>query len=180
MEGISHYRRSLTTDASKKTTGRVGAAFVDTDRKFVGIFSLPPHTSILSGELQAILQAVKYAANTGTDDRWLIVSDSLSSLKAIKNRLNETQEVREILEIITKATQRGSAFRLAWVPSRSGITVNEQADLCADTARRLGRRIVERLPPSAFFPLIKETSRSDWQNQWNMGEKGRRLFSISP
>jgi len=77
-----------------------------------GLVCVAGDTSILSGELQAILQAVKYAANTGTDDRWLIVSDSLSSLKAIKNRLNETQEVREILEIITKATQRGSAFRL--------------------------------------------------------------------
>ena len=86
----------LATDASKLPTGRVGAAFVDPQRAFSGIFKLPNAASVFVAELTAILQALKYTETLPTR-KWLIISDSKSSLQAIKASRADVAEVQESL-----------------------------------------------------------------------------------
>jgi len=85
-------------------------------------------------------------------------------LRAIESS-KDIPDIQEILTRITRAVQRGVSFRLAWVPSHLGKGVNEHADFMAEVAGRHGRTVRENLPPSAFFPLLKETGGAEWQRR---------------
>ncbi|KAG5865194.1 hypothetical protein JTB14_032079 [Gonioctena quinquepunctata] len=76
------------TDASK-SEDKVGAAFVfqeETKR-----YPLPTSTSVYSGEIFAILQAVKYITSHGIQKATLI-TDSLSSVETLEQRHQKLDE----------------------------------------------------------------------------------------
>jgi len=131
----------------------VGAAFVDTNRDFAGLFKLHQEASIYIAELTAILKALGY-----TDLLRLphihILTDSKSatlSLKCPSDKRKDPKEIHQITKTIEKLRERGITVRISWIPSHKGIAPNERADQMANLARQIGRNMIQPLPPSAFF-----------------------------
>ena len=102
------------TDGSKTVSG-VGCAFVcglDTRS-----FSLPAHSSVFTSELVAIHKALCFA-EVSSDESYLILSDSLSSLLALKSFYPRCPLLQDILVRITSLNEAGKSLRFCWVPSR--------------------------------------------------------------
>jgi len=76
--------QEIYTDASKNDEG-VGIALVKNNLQTS--FKLPSTCSIYTAEAVAILLAIKYI-NKNENDKYIILSDSLSSIISIKNKFN--------------------------------------------------------------------------------------------
>ncbi|KAG5889299.1 hypothetical protein JTB14_031946 [Gonioctena quinquepunctata] len=109
------------TDASK-SEDKVGAAFVfqeETKR-----YPLPTSTSVYSGEIFAILQAVKYITSHGIQKATLI-TDSLSSVETLEQVYCSNPNAMAIKEKIYHHTNNpNNEIKLVWVPSHIGIPGN--------------------------------------------------------
>lgn len=90
---------------------------------------LPPFTTVFSAEIIAIYEAISILKkNRG---RYIICSDSLSSLNAIKNISNQSFYANEIRNLLIRLFPK---FLLIWIPSHVNINGNEFADFAAKKA----------------------------------------------
>jgi len=67
-------------------------------------------------------------------NKFIIFSDSLSSLITIQNRLWDNFLILETLEKIHYLTVNGKTVVFVWLPSHVGIKGNSNADMAAKTA----------------------------------------------
>lgn len=100
---------------------------------------LPPYTTVFSSEIIAIYLAIRLLQNKR--GRYIICSDSLSSLKSIKNISNSSFYPDLIRNLLIRLYPK---FTLLWIPSHINITGNELAD---QTAKK-----------SFQFPLVYTTN----------------------
>ena len=63
--------------------------------------------------------------------KFIIFSDSLSSLMAIHNRRLETGYVQKFISDYSQLANSGKTIALCWIPSHVGIRGNERADVAA-------------------------------------------------
>ena len=170
------------TDGSKSADA-VGAASV-TGKDFSKVFKarLPNCSSIFSAEMKALCLALRMVYQA-RGEKFLILSDSLSSLIAIQERKLDHPFLIEFSEWFTMLLSDGKNVELAWIPSHVGIKGNEAADTAAKAA------LTEVLPDNQktkFSDLkagaasyIKQASQAEWEKE---GEKDppNKLFQIQP
>ncbi len=150
-ELVSAYQgyKKIFTDGSKQGSA-VSAAAV-TNRKIL-VKRLPNHSSIFSAEATAVLLALEIIEQS-PGRQFLILSDSLSCLKALENRKLLSPVILEILEFVNQLVSSGYNITFIWVPSHIGIAGNTAADASAKAALCLSPSVLT-VPYSDFKPLI--------------------------
>lgn len=89
------------------------------------MFKLPHETSIFSAESLGIQNAISHAM-TLVPEEILIISDSLSALLALKNPYPKNEIILYIQEKLSNSRKK---IEFLWVPSHTGISGNELAEL---------------------------------------------------
>ena len=166
------------TDGSKSADA-VGAASV-TGHNYNKVFKarLPTCSSIFSAEVKALLLALKMVYQSKRT-KFLILSDSLSSLMAIKEKKLDHPFLIDFFEHYTQLCQEGKDIKLMWVPSHVNIKGNEEADAAAKEA------LAEELPAdlkTKFSDLkagVLSYIKGKWQAEW-ANEKDNKLQRIQP
>ena len=128
-----------------------------------------------TAELKALLEAFEYIS-TSENEKFIIFTDSLSSLQALQGNLRNPM-LLQLLEKYQSLKDR-KTIRLCWIPSHIGIPGNEAADRAAKTA--LGLPITEmEIHYSDFKPLIKYYIDQLWQVRWRQQTRNK-LYTIRP
>lgn len=152
------------TDASKTEYG-VGAAVV-----FPGSsvkYRLPSTCSVFTGELFAISQCLRQALQN-PPKKYLICSDSLSSLFAIKQLYPSDPMVSEIHHQLSMFPESAKHLTFVYVPSHVGIDGNELADNAAKEASQLPEdSCLEVYTHMDAKSSVKKLLRNVWNNQWS-------------
>ncbi|KAL4112023.1 hypothetical protein QTP88_015872 [Uroleucon formosanum] len=162
---IEHLKdfQEIYTDASKNDEG-VGIALVKNNLHTS--FKLPPTCSIYTAEAVAILMAIKFV-NKNENEKYIILSDSLSSLISIKNKINPSDIAIQIQNRLEEAKRKNNIIILIWIPGHIGIDGNEKADRQAKLATRSND--AQHINISQYTDVrkqIKQNTISLWQNIW--------------
>ena len=173
MSDFTDYEK-IYTDGSKFADA-VGAASV-TGPGYKKVFKarLPSCSSIFSAEVKALQLALKMVYQSKRK-KFLILSDSLSSLMAIQEKKLDHPYLVDFFEQYTMLCQEGKIIKLAWVPSHVQIKGNDAADTAAKDA------CAEELPANLktkFSDLkagVLSYVKGKWQDEWEK-EKDNKLF----
>ena len=112
------------------------------------------------------------------NERFLILSDSLSCLQSIQNRKLNHPIILEIITFIHRLIVDGKQLVFMWLPSHAGLAGNVSADAAAKAALNLAESQTP-VPYSDFYPLVHNYIFSKWQRLWN-AETSNKLHSIEP
>ncbi|KAL0881953.1 hypothetical protein ABMA27_001708 [Loxostege sticticalis] len=127
---------TIFTDGSKSKAG-IGAAYYDSIRKYGKCFKVDGTICIMSVELVAILEALKYILNNLVDTKVVIFTDSKSAIQHIAGCASGDQSTSlaySILRKIVECQQKKIVLKIQWIPSHIGLHGNEEADRLARTA----------------------------------------------
>ena len=165
-------------DGSKTEAGVAAAAvYTKYPRKPLACH-LPDNSSIYTAELRAILLALKriYCSKRKS---LLILSDSLSSLKAIFNLKYKHPVLVQILELYMYLIKDGKEIVFVWVPGHVGIRGNSAADAAAKDAL-VGDTLVELIPFSDLKSRANKYMLELWQCEWDElpGNKLHEIFRL--
>ena len=155
--GVFTGHRRIFTDGSKDGAAVAAAAVCNDDKWSV---RLPDHASIFSAEAHAILLALN-AIQQSTHSKFIILSDSLSSLQSIENRNLHNPLVMNICNKIHKLITSGNSICFIWIPSHIGISGNTLADSEAKAALQLPISNTP-VPYTDFISLIKTYVDKRW------------------
>ena len=176
LEVIGSYDRytHTYTDGSKTDAG-VGCAFVMglTTRSF----TLPSHATVYTSELIAIHKALSFI-EVCEGLRYVIFSDSLSSLLALMAFNPSHPLLQDVLGLLTSLDRAGKSIVLCWIPGHVGLAGNEQADQAAKRATRAACTRSLPLPATDLFPVFKEYVLGKWQSAWD--EVASKLKEVKP
>ena len=172
--------KHLYTDGSKSGE-KVAAAAVRWDMA-IGYVRLPDNATIFTAELEAIAIALNFI-NRVSYDRFLIFSDSKSSLQALEGddwRNPYVLRCKERLYYAQNTTRKKVIF--VWIPSHTGIKGNDEADAAAKEALNEDENTEMKIPYSDFECLIHPYIREKWQVLWDNDntKKPNKLHSIFP
>jgi hypothetical protein len=130
-------------------------------------------------ELAAICMAMDHIENEALG-RYLILPDSMSSIKAIESRkisLHTHLFVYECKQKCWQLTRSGRDVSFMWVPAHVGI---ERADFEARQAT-LGNMVYNAQSVARdLLPIAKQRMLDEWQKSWEVAETGRFSHSIFP
>jgi ribonuclease HI len=132
--------------------------------EFTILAHLPCNVSIYTAELYAIYCALKFIS--ASPGKYVIFSDSLSSIKALQNPLPATNYlITWILQELNKMPFK--KVTLEWLPSHVGIAGNEEADRLARQSLKLST--VTKLSPTLYDQLNNINSHylNSWQQLWS-------------
>lgn len=164
------------TDASKTEHG-VGSAVVTPETIFK--FRLPKESSIFTGELYAIHQALVHIRNH-TGSNYTICSDSMSSLASFSQIYPSHPLVSIIKQLLNQLQNLGTTVNFVYTPSHVGIPGNERADHAAKEAVQLPIESVTQIHIHTDYKHhIKKLIKQEWQNQWNRNNISH-LYQIKP
>ena len=116
---------------------------------------LPDDSPIYTAELRAILLALNHVY-CSKEISFLILSDSLSSLKAVFNLKYGHPILVQIPELCIDLTKEGKVIVFIWVPGHVDIRGNSAADSAAKDAL-VGDIPLELIPFSDLKDLYKQT-----------------------
>jgi ribonuclease HI len=148
------------TDGSRDTANfpepRVGFGVVTPNNTQNESYSLPSWASVFQAEVCAIQEAINTARDTG-DRHALIVTDSLSAIKALQNPhpRDNHKVIKDTLDDIELGYELGTKVTIVWVPSHIGIEGNEQAD-------ELARAALSDPDPLPLKPTRKQLLAAAW------------------
>jgi ribonuclease HI len=108
-----------------------GCSFVFYSRPF--IFQLHSYCTIFTAELYALYRALLHLQHL-SPGRFLLCTDSLSSLHALASRVSDNLLVVQSLCITFELLQHGHTIVFCWIPGHTGIPDNEAADAAAKSA----------------------------------------------
>lgn len=169
-----HTFKFIYTDGSKKDN-RVGSAAVMGRGSWTE--RLPDEASIFTAELRAILLAFQYIKRS-IHNRFIICTDSLSSLQAIGGLLLDNSIILDIINSYTNIVNGGKTVIFCWLPSHIGIEGNEKADAAANLALQLNISRI-KIPHSDFKHTIKAHYIQKWQQHWD-DQNLNKLHSVKP
>ena len=112
-----------------------------------------------------------------TNDKFVIFSDSLSSLQALDNLKIDNPTVQKVLLRYTNISARNTIV-FCWLPSHVGIRGNDRADSAAKAALNLNISPF-KLPFTDFKGHINSFLTSSWQSSWDAAVNNK-LHSIKP
>ena len=150
------------TDGSKDEN-RVSSAAVT--GQTVKQCRLPGCASVFTAELQAIHLALDFI-ETSQDTKFVIFSDSLSSLQAIHSTKLDVPMIRDIAERCHHLHTVNKIISFCWIPSHVGIRGNERADAAAKTALSLPESDI-KVPHTDLRQKVNDHFIAKWQNRWN-------------
>ena len=127
--------------------------------------------------MRAILRALDIISSS-QEIKYLIISDSLSSLQALQGSNFDHPDLLHILERCHFLAQAGKTIVFAWCPGHVGIKGNEKADYLSKQA--LDHRMSEfKIPYTDLKPKINKYIHEKWQTSWDE-EMDNKLYSIHP
>lgn len=152
----------LYTDGSKTDTS-TAMALINEHQKIDFLATLDQRSSIFTAESTAIYYALnKYKNIRG---KYLICSDSKSTITSIQNIKNKNTTISKIRDILIKYHTK---FKIMWVPSHIGILGNELAD---EAAKYATNAPIIQYPSSnkndiikVIYTTMKQTEMDDWVN----------------
>ena len=164
--------KPIYTDGSKDGNSVAAAAVYGTKVKKC---RLPNKSSIFSAEVKAIDLALDLVEQSDST-RFIIFSDSLSSLQALHNQKLENPSVCDVLEHISHLVPF-KRIVFCWLPSHIGIRGNEKADETAKSALFLPKsnNKVSYTDFNFHFNLYL----SSWQSQWD-ADLFNKLHAVKP
>ena len=111
-------------------------------------------------------------------DRYIIFTDSLSSLQALDGNNYDHPLIQDILKRFNDCLSVNKKVVLAWVPSHVGIKGNEKTDELAKQA--LNFNVLDLKVPYIDLKVnVNSVFKQKWQAQWN-GCPDNKLFQINP
>ena len=145
------------TDRSMSTGRKVGfaAVFVDIARRG----GLPKEASIHTAEMTAIKIAMREIRKR-EDMRWVMYTDSLSSMLAIENNKENHTILNQMYDILAELHNKGKQIILCKVPAHIGIKGNEEADKAAKQAIDMPGITTTRLPYTDYYLTIRRARNS--------------------
>jgi hypothetical protein len=123
---------------------------------------LPHYGSIFSAEALAILNAVKICIKQ--KGRYIICSDSLSTLNAILNTNHKDTAISQIRDLLIAKQLH---IKLMWVPSHIGIKGNEKADENAKIATSSPLLMTDCTNKNDIKKLTKSSIQEMVTEKWN-------------
>ena len=125
---------------------------------------------MLGAELYAIEQALMWIINNKSGSKFLILSDSKSSLYLIKNRHPNTHQraVFKIQEILSDIFCKGGQVVFQWVPGHSGIKGNELVDRYAKQGLNEDKTMLNVIDISERNSLVRKGMIRRWQEEWDV------------
>lgn len=172
-----HDHNFIYTDASK-TNNTVGGAVITPDT--VLKFRLNPASSVFSGELFAILRAIKYVTDNNRQ-KWVICSDSLSSLQAIQDSHSANPMVLLIREEYLLTTSQAKTVTFMFIPSHVGIDGNENADKNAkDALTSNSSEIIDLISPLDAKRFFSQHIENIWDGYWRQVGGLLQMIKSSP
>nr|CAH7729532.1 unnamed protein product [Callosobruchus chinensis] len=170
LNQYSSYTR-IFTDASK-LNGSVGTAVVTPTEIIKN--KLPDSATVLTGELYAILEALRYIRQDHNEN-WIIIADSLNALTCLTSLYMKNPLVNMIKgEINNLLTYKKLIF--LWIPSHIGISGNERADYYAKEAANMEAAQNIDIPASDVNAFIKQKIIFKWNNNWR--RKSSKLLEV--
>jgi len=124
------------------------------------ITMLPNKASIFTAELAALNLALDIIRSMRK--KFIIFSDSLSSLMPIHNRHRETGYVQKFISDYSQLVNSGKTIALCWIPSHVGIRGNERADVAAKSALSSTISAV-KCPPTDLYQSLTDHCQRLWQ-----------------
>jgi len=110
--------------------------------------------------------------------KFIVFSDSMSSLEAINVFKIEVALALTIIRDYTSLIKSGKIIGFCWIPSHVNIPGNERADTAAKAALCLPITST-KLPESEFKPCVSRFCLEEWQDIWNNAAKNT-LHAIYP
>ena len=169
------------TDGCKDIHKNTGCAVYIPETNTHLHYKLQPNSSIMSAELTAIQKAVNWCTrNTQTiaQRHVTILSDSLSSLKAMQNPKH--QYTNNIITQIQDALNKTDIpFNLVWIPAHCGIKGNEEADKQAKIATLSATETaLFKYTAKEHKKLTKAYTIAQWQQYKDTNQQGSLHYLI--
>jgi ribonuclease HI len=127
-------------------------------------FNLGSNATVFSAELFAILKAIESTIST-SQTRFIIFSDSLSSIQAISNIYSKKPLVQRILDTIGSSNIQ---YVFCWIPSNTGIIKNELVDSLAKQSIHDPQSRDFKLSKYEIKSKLKKIVYSKWSNGWEV------------
>ena len=115
---------------------------------------LPDGSSILTAEAKAIDVALDFINDCNLQDKFIIISDSMSVLQALNHTSSKNPKIQKLL-IKHHTISELKIIIYCWVPSHIGIYGNEKVDKNAKESLNL-EETVFKIPYVNFKPFINE------------------------
>ncbi|OOZ37989.1 hypothetical protein BOW52_09705 [Solemya elarraichensis gill symbiont] len=157
-------------DQAKVSAAMYAPPFIDTSR-------LPDNASIFSAELHALLLALR-RIETHKSSKFIIFTDSLSSLQSLSHFNIKHPLILKLLEHYTHLHHKGKSIIFCWIPSHMGIKGNEKVDSLAKAALNSTQSSL-KVPYSDFKPLSRKYITQFWQLDWD-NLVNNKLHHIQP
>ena len=119
---------------------------------------IPDDLSIFTAEAKAIDLALDFISTCDANNKFIIISDSLSVLKAMNHTSSKNPQIQKLLEKCHQLLAYKEIV-LCWIPSHIGIQGNEMVDKQAKTSLSL--------EPTSFkisFSNFKPSINISWKN----------------
>lgn len=172
----------LYTDGSR-IGDRTGGSFY-LDETVFDSFCLDSYSSVYSAEMVAIYVACRHILVCLAPGRYVVASDSLSSIQKLGHVsgciARESRNVLEIRKMVRELGGRGYEVILVWVPSHSGIEGNEKADGLARAGAASFGPSQHPSDLNDYSSIPRTNLMARWQSAWDSGEMGRFCYSIIP
>ena len=159
------------TDGSKVTSPKrsTAAAYYVWQSSQVASWKLPDDSTILTAELYAIQQAIKYAIKTKMDV--IILTDSRTGLTMIRGY----REIKHYRGIINDIISLSNTLRdldikltLQWIPGHSNISGNEMADKIAHATHNFEKTIDKPYELEEVTSKIKDVLGNHHAEKWHI------------
>ena len=159
----SHFH--IYTDGSRlPNLPSVGAATYVPSRNLATAWRLPAETSILTAELFAIREGLKYAVSLASPCPIALFTDSLTALQLIHSHRPRSHHdlTFTIHLLLCHLTSAGFTPHLQWVPSHVGIAGNTVADRAAAEAHSHLNTVDLPTDQTDFLTNLRSTCRGHW------------------
>ena len=169
------------TDGSKMTIDNeisTACAIYNRAQNQITCWKLRKDHSVIASELFAILKALQFINDTDKWGKYIILTDSYSSLQIIENPgKNYSAVVGQISHYLGELNRTGAVL-LHWVKSHINIPGNEIADKAAKLAHSNDRTELYGLEDTEYISILKTLFYKYFDNYWKetTTDTGKGLF----